>query len=372
MRLSATAFVIAVTELLLFASPLAAQDRQIVDRPVESFETGLAILSNTWPWWVDNDQLVITALAKGATEEAWGNPVTRAMLVNFATRQSRVIEEKVAILDVAADGSPVLVGPNDRASGGRQISITPKGEVVEIKRFAPGEALPATLADFPHKGVLVEPLWRKEDGYLHTVPNKDYAKLRQLGEPLPTIWDRPGKPSLTLPVNFQEIGPGVLYLRFLGKYLLNPTDPQTSSNTNAAMNSPPRWNRPYVLTPFRLLALDGSVEEIPFPQFIFDYRIGKFAEFRPTRAGIVISQVTSVDGAIYLFESGQLYRLTRKGGLPVVSRSLPMSGVTALTVSPDGCNIAYLHYNVRPIFVKGTTPRYLSIVQVCSGPKQHS
>jgi hypothetical protein len=353
--------------ILLHAVASGAQNLRILDRPVESFETGLAIHRNSDARWLDDDQLVITALAKGATEDAWDDPETRAVLVNFPARSIKVIAEKAGVLDADPDGATVLVGPEDRQSGGRQISIDSQGKFAGLRRFAPGEPLPSSLPDFPKTGLRVVRLLRKQDGYLFV--DEKSAEPWQRGDPVPATWARPGRPPMPLPVMFQEIGPGVTYLRFLGKYLLNPYDSQISSNTNGALNSPARWNRPYILTPFRLLSLDGTIEEIRYPQFVFDYGIGKFGEFLVTRAGIAISQTNSVDGAIYLYKAEQLYRLTGTANAVGMPRRLRLSGVERLSLSADGCRIAYLHFPVPYFRITGTTPRYLSILDVCKETK---
>jgi hypothetical protein len=173
---------------------------------------------------------------------------------------------------------------------------------------------------------------------------------------------------MSLPVIFTEIG-AVTYVRHLGKYLLNDRDSQMSSNTNGALNQPARWNRPYALAPYRLLSLDGTVEEIPYPKFVSDYGLGKFEQLRITRAGILISQLSPADGALYLYQGNQLYRLTAAGNGLGKQGHLPLSGVQQLSLSPDGCRIAYQHYAIQFSRITALTPSYLAILEVCKETK---
>jgi hypothetical protein len=355
---------IAMSGLLLCAHPLAAQHHQIVDRPVESFETGLPIPRLGAVFWLDDHQLLTYALPEGAPDVVWtgGDTLTRVVLVNFATKRIQVIAENAVVNRFDQETLAAVIGPMGRKADAREIHVTPEGNVVEIARFAPDVPLPLMQPDFP-KDQLVQPLARKADGYLLGDKTKLQEHTRS-GTPVPTTWVRPGRPDLPLSVGFEEIGPTIEYVAFLNKYLLNTTDTQMSSNTNSTLNRV--WLHPYTYTPFRLLALDGSIEEIPYPRFVSDYGLEHFGELRVTRAGIVVSKYWETDGAIYLFENNQLYRLTRgKSVFALVSRTLPMQGVEGLTPSPDGCSLAYLHFNVPLLRILGSTPRYLALVNVC-------
>jgi hypothetical protein len=360
---------VAVSGLLLYVHPLAAQDHRIVDRPVDSFETGLPIPRLGAAFWLDDRQLLTTALPEGAPDVVWagGDTLTRVVLVNFATKHVQVIAEHAAVMRFDPGTLDAVIGPRDRKADAREIHVGPAGDIVEIRRFGPGEPLPSTVADWP-KDQLFKPLRRKADGYLLGDKTK-LADHTRSGTPVPTTWVRPGRPDLPLSVGFEEIGPRVVYLDFLKKYLLNTSDAQSSSDTNSRMNR--LWKHPYTFTPYRLLSLDGTIEEIPYPQFVFDYGIERFDEFTLTRAGILISQVTPTGGAIYLFQSNQLYRLARKGLIKGMPLSLPTSGVTGLSVAPSGCNVAYRHFDVRLIDLQPRpAPRYLAILNVCSAPNQ--
>jgi hypothetical protein len=360
-----TASLALMLELIAFAA--AAQQLRVVDLPVESFETKVAVYRRRIAQWIDDNQLVVTALAQGAQDDAPDKPRLRAVLVNYATRSIDDIEDGSAVLDADADGAYVLVGPDDRRSGARQIAVDSSGRVSELRRFGPNEPLPFSGPDVPKGGISAQQLRRKQDGYLY-VEIDVMRELDKRGEPLPTKWARAGKPPMSLPIIFTEIlSPN--YVRFLGKYLLNDYDSQMSSNTNGALNSPARWKRPYPLPPYRLLSLDGTIEEIPYPKFVFDYKIGKFEEFRITRAGMVLSQVNSVNGNLYFYRGSQLYRLTSTAKVPGMERDLRLSGVQQLTVSPDGCKVAYLHYNVKTFEITDLTPNYLAILDVCKEAK---
>jgi hypothetical protein len=358
---------VAIVALLLCARPLAAQEHRIVDRPIDSFDTEVPVPRLAAAFWLDDRQLLIDALPKGSPDMPWvgGDTLTSVVLVNFATRRVQVIAEKAAILRFDRETLDAVIGPRDRKGDALEIHVGAEGEIVEIRHFAPGQPLPSMRPDWP-RDQLFKSL-RREDGYLLGDKTKLDERVR-LGTPVPTTWVRPGKSDLPLPVDFEEIS-GIEYLDFQKKYLLNTSDSQGSSNTNSHMNRV--WRHPYTFTPYRLLSLDGTIEEIPYPQFVFDYGIDRFNEFTLTRAGILISQVTQLGGTIYLFQSNQLYRLTRKAALGV-ALPLPTSGVGSLSVAPSGCNVAYMHYDTGPAAVAAPrpAPRYLGIINSCNGPNE--
>src|SRR3569833_227671 len=351
----------------LTAFAARAQKPQLVNLPVNGFETYVSVYHRRIAHWIDDNQLVVTALQKGAKDDAPDNPRVRAVLVNYTTRSISDLEVGSGVLDADADGAYVLVGPEDRKSGARQIAIDGSGKVTEIRRFGGDEPLPISGPDVPKDGIYGHQMSRKQDGYLY-VELEVLRKLDKEGGPLPTKWARPVKPTLSLPVPLDEIlAPN--YVRFLGKYLLNDHDSQMFSNTNAALNEPERWKRPYTLAPYRLLSLDGSIREIPYPKFVFDYNLGKFEELRITRPGIVDSQMNSVNGNLYLYHGSQLYRLTASARVLGIHRDLRLSGVEQLAVSPDGCKVAYEHYDVKYFEITGLTPNYLAIVDLCKEAK---
>jgi hypothetical protein len=125
MKISLPVSVVASSLLLLAAGATGAQEHRILDRPVESFETGLAIRSNSEAEWLDQDQVIITALAEADQEEAWKNPLTRVVLVNFRTRQIQVIAENAAVMSFDQEKLTALIGPRDRTSDAREVCLGP-------------------------------------------------------------------------------------------------------------------------------------------------------------------------------------------------------------------------------------------------------
>ena len=216
--------IIAVSVLLLCDRPLAAQDHRIIDRPVDSFDTGLPIPRLGAVFWLDDHQLLTYALPEGAPDVVWtgGDTLMRVVLVNFATKRVQVIAEHAVVMRFDQETLAAVIGPMDRKTDAREIHVTPEGNVVETARFAPGEPLPVTRPVLP-KDQVFRSLGRKSDGYLLGDKTKLLDHTRS-GTPIPTTWVRPGRPDLPLSVGFDEIGPTVEYVAFLNKYLLNPTD----------------------------------------------------------------------------------------------------------------------------------------------------
>ena len=167
---------------------------------------------------------------------------------------------------------------------------------------------------------------------------------------------RPGKAPLDINVRVDEIhgasGNIGNYLAYAQKYLLNTWDSQGDSDTDRRLGGV-GWNRPYDLTPYRLMALDGSIEEIPHPKIIFEYGLKRFAYFLPTPAGVIISS-----NNLFLLQGERLTRIWPRPGL--FGRITPEI-IDGLVLSPDGCKIAFRHYANS----KYTTPKSVTIINLC-------
>ena len=101
------------------------------------------------------------------------------------------------------------------------------------------------------------------------------------------------------------------------------------------------------------MALDGSIEEIPYPKIIFEYGLKRFAYFLPTSAGAIIST-----NNLYLLQGEKLTRIWPRPGL--FGRITPEI-IVGLVLSPDGCKLAFRHYADS----KYTTPKSVSIINLC-------
>ena len=264
----------------------------------------------------------------------------------------------------------------------REVRIEPNGDVIEVKRFEPGAEPPASYLKPPEdenypRGVSYESLNDGWDGFLinYLEPGDTYRKqferIDKTGEGYPTMWIRPGQPPLPLSVRYDEIFSPV-YLKYLDKFLLNNGDTSMSSSTNSNIAVRP-WNRHYEYTPFRLLARDGTVEDIPYPDFIFDCGIASrkwqngvgrnFSIFLPTRAGILISKDRENGSSLYLFQNNQLYQIA--GGkmlLGVNLAHLSAERISLNQLSPGGCKFAYSHLGTDRSY---RAPKFLTILDLC-------
>jgi hypothetical protein len=227
--------------------------------------------------------------------------------------------------------------------------VTAAGDAVEtgkVEPIAPAPR-PAPHAPCAEGRVQCTELGRKEDGYLF-VDEKTYKEKARLGlgTSIPLMWAQPGKPPITLPLLLSDISGGVTYVRFLGKYLLDPGQ----------------------RGPFGLLAPDGSVEQIPYPSLAVDPQTELFGQLLVTRAGVVITKEDrglrggTLHGSMGLvLPSGEFARL-------VEHSNYLTGGMFVLGLSPDGCTIAYSQVTAsRPVHALSALKpqRFLSLVNVC-------
>jgi hypothetical protein len=387
----------------LIGSTLAdcqAQTKKILDLKVDSFKTELEEIGNSF--WVDDNQFVMTTLQRGAERQvpAEDSP-SRIALVNFSNRTINYIADDAHLVDSTFDHKTrsILIGKlhrnaaaagaaNKRATIGatydtlREIRIERDGTVVEVKSYPAGSSLPVRGIP-PPKDRLFEPLDNGRGGYLvrYLAPGDTYMRqwdrLIKNDEGYPTVWVREGKPDMPLPLRFDEISSGE-YVAFLDKYLLNNYDTKANSNTDSHKNLV--WRRPYEYTPFRLLGQDGSIQEIPYPEFVFEYGLSRrdkpdgqgphFNDFLVTKAGIVIHKHREYGSALYLFRRDQLYLIAGgKTTLRVDLAENSAEGISSTELSPDGCKIAYSHLKELAASSKESAPHFFTIIDLCRDSK---
>jgi hypothetical protein len=157
-----------------------------------------------------------------------------------------------------------------------------------------------------------------------------------------TFWIRPDDTVKELSVRGSEVS-HVLYLPHLQKYLLNWRDSQGNSDTDRRLGGG-NWNRPYALAPYHLMGRDGSIEDIPYPTFIYDYGIRYFGILVPTKVGNVLIAPNSSrsEYGLFLLQGENVYRFF---GGPRAFGLDGREGVDKLSVSPDGCKIAFNLYS---------------------------
>lgn len=153
-----------------------------------------------------------------------------------------------------------------------------------------------------------------------------------------TFWIRPDDTVKELSVRGSEVS-NVLYLPHLQKYLLNWRDSQGNSDTDRRLGGG-NWNRPYALAPYHLMGRDGSIEDIPYPTFIYDYGIRYFGILVPTKVGNVLIAPNSSrsEYGLFLLQGENVYRFF---GGPRAFGLDGREGVDKLSLSPDGCKIAF-------------------------------
>jgi hypothetical protein len=369
--------------------------KQILDLKVDSFPTGLEEVGNSF--WVDENQFVMTTLQEGAQRDVDEEKTPmRIALINFKTKTIKYIAQDAKLLEYTFDHktrsifigkthSTVVIGPDKRATSTteyenlREIRIEPDGQVIEIKNYPPGSE--PRRPEPPPKARRFRSLDQGRGGYLITdvQPGDTLEALnerdRLMDEGWPTVWVRPGKPDIHLPIRFDEVGSGV-YVAFLDKYQLSDYDTASASWTNSNRTYSV-WKRPYEYTPFRLLGQDGSLVEIPYPEFVFEYGIadrqykgGHFGRLLVTKAGIVIQKRREYGSALYLFKSDQLYLVAGgKTSLKVDMAKNSAEGIQTTRLSPDGCKLSYSHLKALVSMSKYRAPHFFNIIDVCSEQK---
>ena len=157
-----------------------------------------------------------------------------------------------------------------------------------------------------------------------------------------TFWIRPDDTLKELSVRGSEVS-NVLYLPHLQKYLLNWRDSQGNSDTDRRLAGG-NWNRPYALAPYHLMGRAGSIEDIPYPTFVYDYGIRYFGILVPTKVGNVLIAPNSSrsEYGLFLLQGENVYRFF---GGPRAFGLDGREGVDKLSVSPDGCKIAFNLYS---------------------------
>jgi len=307
--------------------------------------------------WLDSNRLITAAMMPDAHDIPESDPnlaSTRVVLVDFRKRSVATIQDNVAIWDFDEETHDFIVAPGPFGShvAAKQLHVNPDGAVVTRRVFQPGEQPPWSWMEVP-KGLFAESLPLKSGGYFLREPGFEHPDLRNRPV-IPTEWVRPHQPTLKLDFDFGELGPTVTYVAFRRRYLLHSADSRGNSATDGSLNF--NWNRPYALTPYRLLGLDGSLEEIPYPREFELAGIKRFEELVVTRAGLAVLSIEPQTEGLFLRKDQKVVRIRGDS---------KTTGIEAATVSPDGCRIAYTFYAVPEETITGQTPRELAIVDVC-------
>lgn len=348
--------------------------RPIEDIAFEVLETGFQARSccsmspsiSVIGGWLSDELLEFTALQD--VPDANRKQLTRSVLFNVRTREARILlpeggvqcwnpEQQIAgVKRHVTDEHPRLVRLDTEGNLGE---LTEPSNLDEF--FCWPKDLGERLSGMP--GYKSDGLHlRDSDGYIPY--NAPGAKISMFYTE-PAVWLRPGKSPLILPIMRTEIDAGrAQFLAFRGQYLLNHFDSQGSSSTDRRLAGRQIWgNRPYDLTPYRLLSRDGSIEEIPYPYVIREYGIKGFHELIPTKVGIIIEATDPGKGhtGLFLLNGERLQRFWPRPEQFEFLRTKEQVG--GLTLSPDGCKIAFRRYANWQLDTKKT----VTIINLCKG-----
>ncbi|QDD63648.1 hypothetical protein EJD96_05545 [Herbaspirillum seropedicae] len=334
-----------------------APKRQIENQKLEIFDTGLGVRNGddlaSAGIWLSNDLFAMTSTKDlpAAAEKL----LLEVRLVDWQTKTSKILVDEGQLVCWNPERQIASIKtysntPGEIAVSYKLIKLTAQGQVSLRSDNVPiNQHFCQATASLPPKSLTI--LLREPDGYIQlNTPGEPY-----IGEKT-AVWMRPGKAPLDMNVRVEEVhGAGNLignYLAYSQKYLLNTWDSQGNSDTDRR-RAGVGWNRPYDLTPYRLMALDGSIEEIPYPKIIFEYGLKRFAYFLPTPSGALISS-----NNLYLLQGEKLSRIWPRPGL---FGHITPEIIDSLVLSPDGCKIAFRHYRD----IKYTTPKSVSIINLC-------
>ena len=382
-----------VVGIFFYQNGAMAQTKVISDRHADSYDTNLPTLEEglSVPYWVNDDHVLVSVVQDGVDPEGpIANLKPKIVLLDYRSKTYKTVVNDARILEHDEIDDTYYVGKYDsdysvtghdrKCIDCRYIKIDANGNVSDAPFLTDDELQRRQGIGRPLAGSTDYIPLNQQFGYLTSElkPGDTYTKRFERhikdGEGMSTTWNPPDKPPMVLPVRYEEIVHPI-YIKFLDKFLLDWADSAGYSETDSHLNSV--WTRPYEYPPFRLLARDGTIEEIPYPSFVFEYGLAhrpwthsqstNFDLFLPTRQGILVTKWDAGYSSLYLFEHGQLHRITfDKTHFGFINtRSNAIGGLWFMELSPDGCKIAYNHYNVEPRFATASTARYVGIINFC-------
>ena len=309
--------------------------RKIENQSFDLFDTGLGVSGccdlSTTGIWLNNDLFAMSSMKD--SPDAIEKKSLQVMLVDFKTKTSRILVDT---------GQLVCWNP-ERKIASIQKTYTSFTEDVKydlIHLDAQGRAkklidkkdinphLCQSEASLAAREGSLSILLRESDGYIQKAAQGASFQYDKLA-----IWMRPGKAPLNLNLRVDEIYGASSnignYLAYSKKYLLNTWDSQGGATDGVV-------SRSYGLMPYRLMALDGSIEEMPYPKIIFEYGIKSFGLFLPTPVGVLIST-----NHLFLLQGEKLTRIWPR---PNLFGLVAYEMISDLVLSPDGCKVAVRHF----------------------------
>ena len=331
--------------------------KHIVDQEYEVIETGLEPMSTTTSGfgdvgkWVNDHLILFNALQE--VPDANAKRLQRVVLFDTNTGKSKTLVPEGRVYCWSSELEIVSIAPliYTRDTEGRLYHLGNDGVMSELGQLSDvdSDTCRSKGAIAPlGKGTPLE--LRESDGYILKVREVRAGNVNNIDH---ATWFKPGQTPVILPIRGSEISDR-RYLPFLQKYLLNSFDSQNNGRTDKRLAGA-NWNRPYDLTPYRLLARDGSIEEIPYPTILFSYGIEGFAFLLPMKTGIAIQRGYE----ILLLQGSTLVRAwDGHSKIPGLGRSDAISG---LTPSPDGCQLAFRRFADW----RSTTKTHITILNLC-------
>lgn len=337
--------------------------RTIEEKSFEVFDTGLEPMScctmspatHEVGYWLSDTLFVVNALRD--EPDANRRQAERLMLVDADTRQITTLVAEGRLQCWNRELRVVSINPGYKLDEYHYMRLEIFGRLEELPEKPDLNLLSCMTREYVKQSHGNAKYLSESDGYIQRYyPGK--GSLENAASNATLI--SPGKPPKTLPVRVDEIEGGkAKYLAFMDKYLLNRLDSQGSSSTERRLAGLAWGDRPYDLTPYRLLARDGSIEEIPYPKILFEYGVRYFYELLPTRAGIVIDAADNGKGehGLFLLQGERLIRFWGRPGLFSSGRE----GVSGTTLSPDGCKIAFRRFADWKL----NTRKHITIINLC-------
>ena len=360
-----------------------AADRRVESRSVDVWNTEVE-LSNVLPdepVWIGAHQIIVSTHLSSTEGGRSGDNIE---LVDTYRRRVTRVASHASLLDYSRQsgiltigtGSWVLDSAESRAGhfeshDARQLRVRDDGSIEWL--YAPARWVTADSRG----RYFTKPLGWPEDGYL--------VHLGDDGKPTGTVpcdpknvatcstWVRPGHSETAVPVSLLDVE-RPFRIEYLHAILLSDTDPVTVSAAQARVAAKRGGLDSYPST--KLLHDDGTVTDIPYPTFLFDFHVptesfrqyggANFSYQVPTPAGMLVALTGLHFAELYLYKGERLYKLR---GSTLLSNfpypDLSIYDTRRLELSPTGCQVAVGHQNAVFDMLKLNEKRNLSIITIC-------
>lgn len=331
--------------------------------------------------WISDDKIMADGRTPAGTYSNATRPGGGIVILDARKKSVSMISREASLLTYPdANGVFTVARMTDHAFERHRDPSKPVFEIDDAKDFRltnaespelvaiyePGE-LPARAKrlSVPTEGI---PLGSQVEGYIIQVPKDiDSTTLPPGCRPGPfarcTLWVRSGRPSLVVPIPFEEIA-DVEWSDYLKEFVLNAMD--TSGATQTDIHLGRKGAGRYEYSPTWYLALDGTVREEPYPTALQRLGLKHFGMRLPTAVGELIVQQTNSSSNLYLFRDNRLVQLD----VPISNSAhsyLPaqLSPVKYVAISYDGCKAAFSQANAVYGAESPAEEYSLVVIQLC-------